>query len=424
MMNSSTVCLSDLCDLIAEPADPAAQPDALYLGLEHVASGRLLRSGGGQASQVRSSKSSFQSGDVLYGKLRPYLDKGVLVEESGICTTELLVLRAKSKVPPFFLACVIHSPDFVEYAVTGTTGVQHPRTSWTHISGYELPAFTLEEQKLIARFLWLVHRLILEQDELIESAQSLKRVAMRTLFTEGMRGEAQKETEIGLVPESWSVVSFDSVRNHLQYGTSVRCTYELSEYPVLRIPNIESVRINSGNLKYCKSLDAEADKFRIGTGDLLFIRTNGSLERLGSCAVYSGKPANALFASYLIRARLKSDRVNPSFAAYFFSSELGINIITGRATPASDGKYNLNTGAIDSLLLPLPPTLDEQTEIVDILDTIDKKINLQRKKLAVLSDLLKALMHKLMTREIRITDLDLSTLHSIHNLLLNKGDEQ
>ena len=112
-------------------------PETLYLGLEHLASGRLLPIGGGLSSNVRSTTSAFQPGDVLYGKLRPYLDRAVLAEEASVCTTELLVLRAKEDVAPRFLAAVVHLPRFVEYAIAGTTGVQHPRTSWAHAREFE-----------------------------------------------------------------------------------------------------------------------------------------------------------------------------------------------------------------------------------------------------------------------------------------------
>ena len=310
----------------------------------------------------------------------------------------------------YFLQCAFTQLGIFEGAGNRTT---IPNLSRSRLAGLEVPVPKINEQRAIVTALSRVRKAIMVQDRCAMLTQDLKRTAMQLLFTRGLRNETQKETEIGMVPESWDVIGFDSVRDHLQYGTSTRCTYELSGYPVLRVPNIESVRINSENLKYCKSLDTDVDNFLLEIDDLLFIRTNGSLERLGSCAVYSGEPENALFASYLIRARLKHDRINSHFAAYFFGSELGINTITGRATPASDGKYNLNTGAIDSLPLPLPSTLDEQIEIVSILDTIDKKIHTQRRKLVVLDNLLKALMHKLMTCQIRISDLELST----HNRL-------
>ncbi len=409
-MNGATVRLSELCDLVAEPVRPGARPDALYLGLEHLAPGRLVRIGGGQASEMRSNTSAFEPGDVLYGKLRPYLDKAVLADDAGVCTTELLVLRAKTGVDARFLATVVHSPSFLEYAVAGTTGVQHPRTSWAHIRDFEAPVLGLEEQQQFADVLWLVHESIKRSEKLVEEAQALKRAAMQTLFTRGLRGEAQKETEIGPIPESWDLINFASVREKLQYGTSVRCTYDVSHRPVLRIPNIEPQRVIADDLKYCTLTDHDAAKYQLQDGDLIFIRTNGVLDRLGSCAVYDGYPTNALFASYLIRAKVKADHVVPHFAASFFGSELGTSIVAGRAISASDGKFNLNTAAIDSLLLPLPPTLNEQREIVAVLEAIDRKIDLHRRKRAVLEELFKALLHSLMTGKIRVGELGLDRL--------------
>jgi type I restriction enzyme S subunit len=73
----------------------------------------------------------------------------------------------------------------------------------------------------------------------------------------------------------------------------------------------------------------------------------------------------------------------------------------------------LNTGAIDALMLPVPEDLDEQREIVAILDAIDAKIDRHKRKRAVLEELFKALLHKLMTGEIRVDDLDLSALEPV-----------
>lgn len=266
------------------------------------------------------------------------------------------------------------------------------------------------EQVQIASVLDLLRHAIRIQDDGLANAHDLKRAAMRELFSKGLRGEAQKDTEIGPVPESWDVVDFGAVRERLQYGTSTPCKYTLTDYPVLRIPNIETGKVNCADIKFASLRPDEAERYRLKQGDLIFIRTNGVIERLGTCAVFSGQPKGALFASYLIRAQLKLDKIDPFFAAHFFGSEVGTGIIAGRATPAADGKYNLNTGTIDSLPTPLPPTLEEQREIVAILDAIDAKIDLHRRKRDVLDELFKALLHKLMTGEIRVADLDLSAL--------------
>ncbi len=61
--------IGELCDLIAEPVRPGTRPDALYLGLEHLASGRLVRIGGGQASEMRSSTSAGVRGEPVEGEV-------------------------------------------------------------------------------------------------------------------------------------------------------------------------------------------------------------------------------------------------------------------------------------------------------------------------------------------------------------------
>ncbi|WP_141206948.1 restriction endonuclease subunit S [Streptomyces griseorubiginosus] len=235
------------------------------------------------------------------------------------------------------------------------------------------------------------------------AVEELKDVTLHEVFARGVRGEPQKGTEIGPMPESWDLVEFSQLRESLRYGTSNRCTVTRATYPVLRIPNIMSARIDASDLKYCDLPEEEAARYELQEGDLIFIRTNGVIERLGLCAVFRGEPARALFASYLIRARLK-EGINSDYVAYFFGSPVGTQLIASRATPAADGKFNLNTGIIDSLPVPLP-TLDEQVEIAALLKTIDHKLELQRTKLELLKELFERMLHDLMTGAIAVDDL-------------------
>jgi type I restriction enzyme S subunit len=275
----------------------------------------------------------------------------------------------------------------------------------------DVPPHCPEDQHAIAAVLASVRECCRSDVRQERHAQELKAAAMRDIFTRGLHGEMEQETEIGPIPASWDLVTFADAREWLQYGTSTRCTLEPGGYPVLRIPNVGSGSVSTDELKYCDLPEDEASNYLLEDGDLLFIRTNGVLDRLGSCAVYSGSPKRALFASYLIRARLKSI-AEPKFVAHFYGSARGTSLVAGRATPAADGKYNLNTGTIDSLPLPLPKTRDEQREIVAILDAIDSKVDLHRRKKAAFEELFKSLLHKLMTGTIRVADLNLSALPS------------
>ena len=288
MTTGASVRLADLCDLIAESVRPGARPDALYLGLEHLAPGRLVRIGGGKASDMRSNTSAFRPGDVLYGKLRPYLDKAVLADESGVCTTELLVLRAKANVDPRFLAAAIHSPGFLEYAIAGTTGVQHPRTSWAHTREFQMPAFTFWEQQGIADLLWLVHETISQSDALIEEGKALKRAVMHILFTSGLCSEAQRETEIGPVPESWEQTTLGDLCKGLggaiqtgPFGSQLhKDDYQETGVPVVNPTHLNAGRIDHENVPRISDENANRlERHRLSIGDIVFAR-RGQIGRM------------------------------------------------------------------------------------------------------------------------------------------------
>ena len=377
MIAGATVRLADLCELIADPVRPGARPDAMYLGLEHLAPGRLVRIGCGKASDMRSNTSAFQPGDVLYGKLRPYLDKAVLADEPGVCTTELLVLRSREHVDPRFLAVLVHSPGFVEYAVSGTTGVQHPRTSWAHIREFEAPALALAEQQQLADLVWLVHEAIGQSEVLVEEAQALKRAAMQTLFTRGLRGETQKETEVGPVPESWKIMSFNSAIS-LKRGFDL----PMSKRHDGRVPVFGSNGIVGHH-------DSQPDGIPIPG---VMVGRSGSVGKVTfSADVYW--PLNTTLFAEAFMGNIEK------FMAYFLDSFDFSSFAAGVSVPT------LNRNSFAGVKVAIP-SIDEQQEIVDILDAIDRKIDLDHRKRAVLEELFRALLHKLMTGEVGVGELD------------------
>ena len=408
-MNSSTIRLSDLCEIIAEPVRPGTRPDALYLGLEHLASGRLTRVGGGQASDMRSTTSAFQTGDVLYGKLRPYLEKAVMAEGAGVCTTELLVLRAQECVDSRFLAAILHSPRFVEYAVAGTTGVQHPRTSWAHIREFEAPAFTFSEQRQIADLLWLVHETVSWSEALVEEARALKRAAMRTLFTRGLRGEEQKETEIGPVPEEWEIVPLEDcavVQTGAAKGRKLGSA-EVVQVPYLRVANVQDGYLDLAEVKTIYIRKSELDRYSLQRHDVLMTE-GGDFDKLGRGFIWQDQLKPCVHQNHVFAVRTDRSRLLPDFFTYEAQSDYG------KAYFLKVAHKTTNLASINSTKLKafpvLIPTLGEQREIVSILEAIDRKIDLHQKKCAVLEELFKALLHKLMTGETRVGELDIKML--------------
>ncbi|NCC50144.1 MAG: restriction endonuclease subunit S, partial [Spartobacteria bacterium] len=225
-------------------------------------------------------------------------------------------------------------------------------------------------------------------------------------FTRGLRGEKIKMTEIGEIPKSWDVVPISEVREFLQYGTSKRCTLEAKGIPVLRIPNVIGGKINTKELKFANILTSECERLKLVAGDLLFVRTNGQKQNVGRTAVYRSTPCSALFASYLIRARLKQDIMLPDFLQIYTEADQGRSQLSGRATPASDGKFNINTKTINSVLVPVP-SLTEQGNIIGHISIISNRQDHHEKKNVTLQNLFKTTLNKLMTGDIHVDDLDI-----------------
>ena len=145
-------------------------------------------------------------------------------------------------------------------------------------------------------------------------------------------------------------------------------------------------------------------RFRLRPGDLLFNRTN-SIDLVGRMAIIEDdRPA--VFASYLVRLVVDVDRCIPEFLNYFMNwprTQGEIKKLASRAV----GQANINASKLRTVLFPLH-AIDEQHNIAAILDAIDRKIDLHRQKRAMLEELFRALLHKLMTGEIRVGELDSS----------------
>ena len=283
-----------------------------------------------------------------------------------------------------------------------------PNLSRSRLAALEVPRPAIAEQRHIASILGKIQQAIEVETDLIRVSRELKAAVMKKLFTEGLNEEAQKKTEIGLVPEGWSVYSMEELREFLQYGTSEKCHLVKNGSPVLRIPNVIGGKIDIEELKYLDAGPKSTENFSLLPGDLLFVRTNGQRAFVGRCAVYDGIPEFALFASYLIRARLKTDLISPHFLQLFAETEQGRAQLSGRAHNAADGKFNINTKTIDSVIVPLP-TLKEQLSIVKILDSLESASTVHEHKLSTLQELFSTTLVRLMSASIRVTDLNIDT---------------
>lgn len=142
-------------DQILEPSkqkfDPKKEKNQPFVGLEHIGKGSRKIIGKGNSKNTKSLKSIFKRGNILYGKLRPYLNKVTVASFDGVCSTDILVFPQNDNLNSKYVALFLSTNQFVQFANKNMSGVQHPRIKFEKFSEYSIPLAPLNEQKRIVQ---------------------------------------------------------------------------------------------------------------------------------------------------------------------------------------------------------------------------------------------------------------------------------
>jgi type I restriction enzyme S subunit len=182
---------------IAESVNRTVNPAEIdeqtpYIGLEHMPRHSIALSDWEGAGKVTSNKLRFETGEFLFGKLRPYFHKVGIAPLSGICSTDIVVVRAKAEIWSSFVLTAISTNNFVEYTNLTSTGTKMPRTSWSIMAKYEL---TLPPESLVKRFNLMIQPCTSKIIENIHQGRTLAELRDR-LLPKLMSGEIRvKEAE-------------------------------------------------------------------------------------------------------------------------------------------------------------------------------------------------------------------------------------
>ena len=266
-----------------------------------------------------------------------------------------------------------------------------------------------EEQSSIADALAMLRRSISLQDQLLTGAQALKRAAMHTLFTRGLRGEAQKETEIGSVPEGWA---YNELGDLAEIAYGVQAAVANATDPAIGTLILTNVNldieghINLEKRRYYKVPDGQYERLILRKGDVLFNWRSGSANHIGKTVIFD-LDGEYTYSSFILRFRPHRLVSNQYLFRWLTHLRVSGFFTSQRNVSSINSVYNASLSATIPVWFPDD---DHQIEIVAILDAIDRKIDLHRRKHAVLEELFKALLHKLMRGEIRMGELDSSML--------------
>lgn len=263
----------------------------------------------------------------------------------------------------------------------------------------------LDEQQGIAATLHCLERALRAQAALLDASQALKKSAMRELFTRGLRGEAQKETEIGLMPESWEPRTILELCEIRSGGTPRK---SVAEYWAGDIPWVSGKDLKSPSLSEVidhVSVAGLENGSRLApeSSVLLLVRGMGLAKDLPVAVITRPMAFNQDIKALISRGAYSGTFVRSAIYA-------GKERLLSQIVPSAHGTMTLNLKDVETFKIACPSDPREGEGIVAILDAIDRKINLHQRKRAVLEELFKSLLHKLMTGEIAVADLDLSAL--------------
>ena len=268
-----------------------------------------------------------------------------------------------------------------------------------------------EEQRVIGQVLRCVEHAWNHQSSMMATVGRLKRASMRELFERGLHREPQKETEIGRVPKSWEIQRLDERAQVV----STRMSY--SELELLQDLPGDGVKVLGIKVSDMNSKGNEIELRR------------AALEKVVEQSVASSRcarPGTIVFPKRGAAIATNKKRLTSTWTV-FDPNVIGVVAQDGleqrflfhwfqlfdlRSITEPGPTPQLNKKNLDPLLIPVPRAGEEQREIAAVVDALDGKLRLHRQKGEVLERIFKALLHNLMTGEIRVSDLDLSAVRA------------
>jgi type I restriction enzyme S subunit len=355
--------------------------DAQYLGLENVESwtGKIIESD--FRPETEGISSSFRKGDVLFGKLRPYLAKVVYAQDHGICTSEFMVLRPQ-KYWARYLFYYMLSPSTVNIIDSSTYGVKMPRANWEFIANLPFVLPPIPEQQAIADFLdqetARIDGLIAKKKRLIELLQEKRTALITHAVTKGLNQNVPMKDSgvewLGQIPAHWEV---KKIKHLARNGYRTFIDGDWIEAPYITTEGIRLIQ--TGNVGIGEYIEqgfryVSEDTFRdlhcteVMPGDILICRLAEPVGR----ACLAPNLNEKMITSVDVCILKTRESTEARFIVYFLSSSNYLSWL--EAICRGGTRSRISRSMLGSIALPFPP-IPEQQAIADFLDQETARID-------------------------------------------------
>jgi type I restriction enzyme S subunit len=380
--------LSNLCVEVTDRVDPTAMNAELcrhYIGLEHIGQRTGQFDAIGKADDVVSQKSRFHAGDILYGKLRPNLRKVARPDFDGVCSTDIIVLRAKPTADPAFLFQVLQSEPLVAHAVATAAGTKMPRTHARSILSFDIASPPLDEQRRIAEVLRSVDEAIAANLAALNQAR-----CFQSSIAEHFLRQHSADAEVNLrdvVAETGS-------------GWSPSCDAEAALPDEWGILKTSAITWDGYDDDECKKLPDNLQPkpdLAVRAHDILITRA-GQAYRTGVVSFVYATSGTRMISDKIIRIRADGRKILPVVLCQILKG----SSVQGQLNPLKSGLTtltNITQKMIGDVTFPLPPMTD-QRRFMQAVESLDGQIgyfvreanSLSRLKAALVADLLSGIV--------------------------------
>jgi len=355
----------NITDRIDKPKESGLE---YYIGLDHIDTDQIRIKRFGSTEDVNATKFLCKKGDIIFGKRNAYLRKVAVIDRDAVVSAHSMVIRPKGDlIVPDFLPCFMQSSIFWKTAHAISEGSMSPTIKWKTLSKQEFLVPTIEEQKKISEVLWSIEENTEKNESLINATEVLKKGFLNELLTKGIGHNKFKETEIGKIPEEWNVIKIEDIAN-IRRGASPRPIknpdYFSNDGPGwIRIGDVTPIyKYINKTTQYLSELGV-SKSVKVTKGNLI----------MSICATI-GKPVivdmdACIHDGFVLFEDIKDD-IDDEFLYYvllkteeFFKSQ-----------KQEGTQGNLNTTIVGNTVIALPDTIEEQKQIVDIFNDVDKSI--------------------------------------------------
>ncbi|TRZ69282.1 MAG: restriction endonuclease subunit S [Comamonadaceae bacterium] len=329
--------------------------------------GLLLEKSIKPLSEAGSSTHAFDDRHVLYSKLRPYLNKVLLPDETGLGTTELVpMLPATGKLDRVYLAHYLKSKTFVSWISSQTAGAKMPRVSMNTFWEHEIPLPPLVEQKRIAAILDKADSLRRKNHQAIQLADQFLRAVFLELFGDPVTN-----------PKGWELKPLKELTSKIGSGSTPRggqSAYVEEGISLIRSLNIHDDKFLHKNLAFITDKQAAAlSNVEVEKRDVLLNITGASVCR---CSIVDDSilPARVNQHVCIIRA----PELVPEYLLHMLISASYKRYLLNVAGSAGATREALTKDQVENLMIPVPPMI-LQEKFAAIKNMVKSVINKEKK---------------------------------------------